>query len=126
MKWWSNHRAGELRCKCGQRVVWVHDVADEQLGLQLQPGVCVAADKSHSGTEAADCDTCKHSSDFSFDRALSSSQARTACDRLCSSSHDLRSLGIKKTIEDLQSTECVALVQTCGVNTIICLYLYSC
>lgn len=63
VKWWSNRRAGELRCKCGQRVVWVHDVADEQLGLQLQPGVCVTLDKSHSGSEAVDCDTRKHSSE---------------------------------------------------------------
>lgn len=48
---------------CGQGVVWVHDVADEQLGLQLQPGVCVTIDKSHSGTGAADFDTRKHSSE---------------------------------------------------------------
>lgn len=51
MKWWSNHRAEELCCMCGQRAVWVHAAADEQLGLQPQPGVCVTGYKSPSGTE---------------------------------------------------------------------------
>lgn len=51
VKWWSNHRAEELRRMCGQRAVWVHDAADEQSGLQLQLGVCVTVYKSRSGTE---------------------------------------------------------------------------
>lgn len=55
----------------------------------------------------ADFDTRKHS----FKHTCTSTRAQTASDRLCSNSHDLRSLGIKKTIEDLQSADYVALLE---------------
>lgn len=54
----SNHRAVAAssvvkQCLCG----WADDLADEQLGLQLQPDVCVCACvsvyKSHSGLSVA-------------------------------------------------------------------------
>lgn len=63
----------------------------------------------------ADFDTRKHS----FKHTCTSSRAQTASDHLRSSSHDLWSLGIKKTSKDLLLAGYVALLQTRSVNKFI-------